>query len=384
METGMSLTTKRIHIVYFDAGSGHRSSARALASVLTALRPHWQINVVDILDVFAPNNRFQRIVRTGIDHFNKQLIHERLFDLRGLINLSLLCHDLVTQEGIDRIARYWRECPPDAVVSVTPMYNPVLYRSVRAANPTTLCITIPVDFEEVRSRYWFTPKIEQHYLLATDRLAQQAKEADIPDEFLHQMPGMIIDPRFYGDPPLYIPHEIERLGLDHALPTGLVTFGGQGSMVIPKIAAQIAESNLNVNMIFLCGRDAKSHEQVRRLSTPYRKLVLTYTDEPPHYYHHIVDFVIGKPGSMTLTEALITCKPFIFLKSSGMSPVQRGNENWILRHGTGAAANGVKNIALVVKQVLSSRTYQDNAEKHRHDGVFKTAESVCDLVEDRI
>src|SRR5262249_36618635 len=157
-----------------DAGSGHRSSARGLAAVLTELRPDWQINVLDIVDVFAPNPRFHWIVRTGIDHFNKQLKHERMFDLRGLINLSLLCNDLVTQQGIEQIARYWMDNPPDAVISVTPMYNTVLYRSARIANPNAVCITIPVDFEEVRPRYWFTPKVEQHYLVATDRLAAQA------------------------------------------------------------------------------------------------------------------------------------------------------------------------------------------------------------------
>lgn len=273
------------------------------------------------------------------------------------------------------------ENPPDAVVSVVPMYNPVLYRSAHMANPDTVCITIPVDFEEVRSRYWFTPNVKQHYLLATDLLITQAKKARIPDAFLHRMPGMIIDPAFYCDPPTNIPHEIEQLGLDPELPTGVVSFGGQGSVVVHEIATQIAQSSLKVNMIFLCGRDTNSYEAVRNLSTPYRKLVLRYTEKPPHYYHQIADFVIGKPGSMTLTEALIICKPFIFIKSRGMAPVQCGNEAWVLEHGTGVMANGAKRVAQSVEQVLSSPLYREKAESYWHDGVFKTADTVCALVD---
>src|SRR5512140_1475387 len=107
----MSHKTKRVDIVYFDAGSGHRSSARGLAAVLRPLRPEWQINVVNILDIFAHNKRFHWIVRTGINHFNMQLKRERLLDLRGLINLSLLSHDLVTHNGMAQIARYWADNP---------------------------------------------------------------------------------------------------------------------------------------------------------------------------------------------------------------------------------------------------------------------------------
>jgi hypothetical protein len=381
MEHGMSSTIKHVDVVYFDAGSGHRSSARGLAAALTTLRPHWQVNVVNIVDIFAYNKRFHWIVQTGINHFNNQLKHERLFDLRGLINLSLLCHDLVTQPGIEQIARYWADRSPDAIVSVTPMYNPVLYRAAQIANPNVVCITIPVDFEEVRSRYWFTPKIEQHYLVASDRLLEQARKTRIPDAFLHPLPGMIIDPAFYCDPPQNIPHEIERLGLDPKLPTGVVSFGGQGSVVVREITKQIALSDLKVNMIFLCGRNTAIYDEVRNLPTPYPKLVLAYAEEPPHYYHHIADFVIGKPGTMTLTESLITCKPFIFIKSRGMAPVQRGNESWVIDHDTGVMANGVKRIVPAIEQVLSSPVYRENAEKYRHEGVFSAADSVCTLLE---
>lgn len=371
---------KKLDIVYFDAGSGHRSAAFGLAAALRQMCPDWQVRTVNIVDVFAPNKRFHGIVQAGIDYFNWCMKRELLFDLRGLINLSLLFHDLVRRDAIEQIATFWADNPPDTVISVTPMYNPVLYRSVRVARPDTICITVPVDFEEVRPRYWFTPKVEQHYLLATDRLLEQARRAKIPEARLSRIAGMVIDPSFYSAPPANIPAELERLGLDRALPTGVASFGGQGSIVLPRIARALNHPDLKLNMIFLCGRDDSTFSSISSLTTSYRKVVLRYAPEPPHFYHHIADFILGKPGAMTITEALITRKPIVFLKSRGMAPVQRGNEAWVLKHGIGVAANGVRQLIPAIRQVIGSRAYSENANSYTHNGVFNAAEQIQRIV----
>jgi processive 1,2-diacylglycerol beta-glucosyltransferase len=371
---------KKLDVVYFDAGSGHRSAAFGLASALRQMCPDWEVRTVNVVDAFAPNRRFQGIVKTGIDYFNWCMKRELLFDLRGLINLSLLFHDMVRRDAIQQMATFWADNTPDAVVSVTPMYNPVLYRSVRVARPDTICITIPVDFEEVRPRYWFTPKVEQHYLLATDQLIEQARRARIPEANLTRIVGMVIDPKFYSTPPANIPAELERLGLDPAVPTGVASFGGQGSNVLPRIARALDQPGLKPNIIFLCGRDEAAFNSISNLKTSYRKAVLRYTPEPPHFYYHIADFVLGKPGAMTITEALVTRKPIVFLKSRGMAPVQRGNETWVLKHGTGVAANGIGQLLPAIRQVMGSREYAENANRHGHHGVFSAVEQIKKIV----
>jgi processive 1,2-diacylglycerol beta-glucosyltransferase len=372
---------KKIDIVYFDAGSGHRSSARGLERALAAARPAWRVRMVNIVDVFAPNKQFHRIVCAGINHFNRHLKREKVFDLKGLINLSLMFHDLLSSRGIREISNFWKDDPPDTVVSVTPMYNPALFRSARLANPKVQCITIPVDFEEVKARYWFTPKVEQHYLVATGRLAEQAKAARIPDSFVHRISGMPIDPEFYDGPKVNVTTELERLGLDPELPTGLVSFGGQGSVLVSEIARSLAKSNIKLNLIFLCGRSSEVYEELNEMKTPDRKLVLNYTKDTPIFYQHLADFIIGKPGSMTITEALIARKPLIAIKSRGMSPVQRGNEEWVKEHGVGIIVAGMDELPAIVSEVMTSDYYRLNAAREFHQGVFEAAERICSLTE---
>ncbi|AKG20400.1 glycosyltransferase [Calothrix sp. 336/3] len=371
----------KIDILYFDAGSGHRSAAMGLKSALLQERNDWQVRAVNIVDIFDVHPRCSRTVRRGIDHFNGQLQREKVFDLKGLINLSLLFHDLLSVRDIKQISQFWAESPVDAVVSVTPIYNPVLYRSVRLIKPETICVTIPVDFAEVKPRYWFTPKVEQYYLNGTEMLWQQAKKAKIADEFNHRISGMIIEPECYENSPINIYDEITKLGLDPTLPTGLVSFGGQGSILLSQIAHELVKSPVPVNMIFLCGRNQAVFEELNNLPTPYNKLVLSYLKETPIKYLQLADFAIGKPGAMTITESMIVGVPLIMLKSRGLRPVQRDNEAWVIEHGVGKIVDRPKNVPAAIVTVLNSPTYRQNAQNQYHRGVFEAAKILRSLVE---
>src|SRR4051812_44359234 len=83
-----------VDIVYFDAGSGHRSAAYALARALTMTQPQLRIRPINLLDIFAYDHRVHRITNSGINYFNWCLRREMVFDLKGLTNISLLFHDL--------------------------------------------------------------------------------------------------------------------------------------------------------------------------------------------------------------------------------------------------------------------------------------------------
>jgi hypothetical protein len=375
---------KKIDIIFFDAGSGHRSAAVGLQKVLQQQQPNWSIRCVNVVDIFDRHPRFGWIVRTGIDRFNRQIKQDKVFDLKGQINLSLLFHDLLSQKDYRQIAQFWSDGVPDAIVSVTPMYNPALYHSARLLNPQLQYITIPVDFEEVKPRYWFTPKIQQHYFNATDRLCQQAKSAGIPDEFNHRVPGMIIDPQCYEIPDIDKSQALVDLGLNPALPTGLVSFGGQGCNHSEDIAQSIAKANLKVNMIFLCGRNEIVLEQLNQLEIPYPKVVLGYLKETPIQYLHLADFAIGKPGTMTITESLITDTPLIIFQSRGMGPVQRGNEAWVIEHDVGKIVKYPHQVAAAIADLLSSSRYLQHSQIHGHRAVFDVAEKLIQLIEPSI
>ncbi|MGH9849846.1 MAG: glycosyltransferase [Blastocatellia bacterium] len=277
--------------------------------------------------------------------------------------------------------KFWGESPPDLLVSVVPIYNLALYESLRLANPPAVCVTIPVDYYEHLAGYWFWPPTDQYYLLATDRLSEQAREAGISQAYQRRISGHIIDPDFYSPPPARPREVIAALGLDPSLPTGVVSFGGQGHNIAASIAQRLSLDNLSINMIFLCGRNESVIRKINGLETTYKKLVLGYSAETPVRYLQLADFVIGKPGAMTITESLILQKPLIAIKSKSLAPVQRGHEDWIERHGTGIVIESPVELASAIKLALSSEQYRQNAAREYHRGVFEAAEILCALAE---
>ena len=372
---------KKVDVVFFDSGSGHRSAARALERALRAARPGWRVRSVNYPDVIAGNRWWASFVRWGIDEFNWELTRERIFDLRGKINLGLLFHDLMCAPALGKVSEFWRDDPPDAVVSVMPMYHPSLYRAARLVNPDVLCVTVPVDCEEFKGRYWFEPRVEQHYLLGTPHLCQQARRLPIPREFLHLVGGMIVDPELYEPPPPGRAAKLTALGLDPALPTGLQHFGGQGSVVVARIARQLAEAGPRVNVIFLCGHNAAVRREVERQAMPYPKAVLGYTAETPITYQRLADFVIGKPGTLTINEALVLAQPLVMLKARGLGPVQEGNEKWAVERGFAVLIDGPRAVGAAVKQILASTRYREAAARHHHRGVFDVIDRIIALLE---
>lgn len=368
------MNRKRIDIIYFDAGSGHRSAAKGLQRALSDIRPNWRINPVNFIDLLAYNKMLSSVMRLSLRCFNWLFVREKITDITPGIRSSFFWRDRLSVKAMQK---FWNEAPADMVVSVMPMFNPVFYQSLRLANPSAVCVTIPVDFAEVMPGYWFTPQTDQHYLIGTKWLGEQAREAGIPEKSLHPISGIIIDPGFYAAPPTRPGAEIARLGLDPQLPTGIVSFGGQGNNIAAEIISHLSQAELGVNMIFLCGRNKAVHKKLSGMETSYKKLVLGYLDETPVKYFQLADFVIGKAGAMTINECLVMRKPLIAIKSH----LQSGHEAWVKHSGTGIVIESGAELASAVRLALSSDCYRQNAAREYHRGVFEAAEILCALAE---
>ena len=371
---GEEMSEKRINIIYFDAGSGHRSAAYGLQRALSDLRPHWRINPVNFIDLLANNKVLLPLMRLGLNLFNWMFVREKITDVIPSIRSSFFWRDRMSVEAM---SKFWGESPADMAVSVTPMFNPVCYRSLRLTNPDARCVTIPVDFAEVIPGYWFTPQIDQHYLIGTKWLGEQAREAGIPEKFLHPIGGIIINPGFYASPPAHPSEEIARLGLDPQLPTGIVSFGGQGNNIANEVTHQLSLDDLGINMIFLCGRNKAVYEKLSVMETPYKKLVLGYLEETPVRYFQLADFVIGKAGAMTINECLVLRKPLIVIKSH----LQSGHEAWVKSSGAGIVLESTAELGRAIRLALGSDHYRQNATREYHRGIFDAAEILCALAE---
>ncbi len=146
---------------------------------------------------------------------------------------------------------------------------------------------------------------------------------------------MILHPRFYQ--PISCDRRAERKqrGLDPDLPTGLVLFGGQGSDAMLEIAERLdAEGPHNLQLIFICGRNEKLADALRRRRSRLRSFVEGFTTQVP-FYMRLSDFFIGKPGPGSVSEAVAMRLPVIVERNAWTLPQERYNAEWILEKQVG-------------------------------------------------
>jgi 1,2-diacylglycerol 3-beta-galactosyltransferase len=143
------------------------------------------------------------------------------------------------------------------------------------------------------------------------------------------------------------------LGLDPYLPTGLVLFGGQGSNVMFSIAERLGNSSANLQLIMICGRNAKLRARLASLKTRNKIFVEGFTKEIP-YYMRLSDFFIGKPGPGSISESLKLNLPVIVERNAWTLPQERYNADWIRDQGVGIVLENFREIENAVKNLIAS------------------------------
>ncbi len=374
---------KKVDLIYFNAGGGHRSTVNALHQVLDkqhSLHPRlvdiYETGLLKSMDVFF---------RQGIDIYNFML-KKGLTILDPLyLFLSRLNIHRNHAAGVRFLESYWRKHQPDLVLSTVPFLNRMIWESLQKALPGTPFVTLFIDFADCPPlyRYWIEPQNKQFLLCPTERAVEQARSLELPKERIFPISGVVINPRFYE--PISVDRRIERkrLGLDPDLPTGLVMFGGYGSTAMLEIAKRLERLSPEVQLIFICGRNEKLASRLRSSRSCLPRLVETFTNEVP-YYMHLSDFFIGKPGPGSISEALTMKLPVITECNASTLVQERYNAEWIANNGVGIVLRNFRKIDKAVARLIQPENlahYRANAASINNKAVFEVVDILDRILE---
>jgi 1,2-diacylglycerol 3-beta-galactosyltransferase len=374
---------RKLTIVYFDAGGGHRNAAEALKSTLTTQSQPWDVQLLnlqeelDCLDVVrrATGIRLQDgynlILRKGWTRPTPQL----LVLLRALIRLH---HARV----VSVLERYWREHPTNVVLSVIPLFNSALAQSIRQASPHTAFVTLLTDLADFPPHFWMEPESE-FLICGTERAEQQAFQMGHPRHRVFRTSGMILKPSFYENRHLDVIAERRRLGLDPTLPTGIVLFGSHGSPVILDIAKELENSEDQLQLIVLCGHNQKLCADLKSLRTTKPMHVEGFTTDVAHFMS-LADFFIGKPGPGSISEALQFRLPVIIERNRATMPQERYNTEWVTEKGLGIVLNSFTEIYIGVHKLLQPGTFdrlRENVRAYSNRALFEIPAILDEVLE---
>jgi hypothetical protein len=340
-----------IEFCYFDAGGGHRAAATALRMAIEGqLRP-WEIHLTNLQELFDEIDILKKYAGIRMqDLYNGMLRKDWTFAspplLRGLQVVVRAYHRSI----VCLIEEHWRQTRPAMVVSFVPHFNRALCESYRRVFPSRPFVTVLTDLADYPPHFWIERQ-EQFFVCGSERAVDQAVGLGHHPRRIFHASGMILHPRFYDPQPADVAFERRRLGLLPHMPTAMVSFGGYGNCVMEEIVDRLDRSDLDLQLILICGRNQELAKTLRAKKSRIRYCVEDFTNEIP-YYMHLSDFFIGKPGPGSISEARAKQLPVIVECNRWTLPQERYNTQWIRENNAGIVVSSFRHIVPAVKRLL--------------------------------
>jgi processive 1,2-diacylglycerol beta-glucosyltransferase len=219
---------------------------------------------------------------------------------------------------------------PDVIIA-TQVYLSALMNVVKRRgdfkNMPMLCVMTDYGIHE----FWVQFGTQGAYCVATESIADKLRLRSVPNERVH-VTGIPLMPEFKNPPSQA--EARQKLGLEPGCRTVLVT-GGWFGIGVSDAVKGLMECALDCQVLVTTGR--AEGEEIRRLKHlarrfPRRLRLIEWSDQMPTLLR-AADVVVGKPGGLSVTEALACGRPFFATTSLG------GQEGFNLRfleqHGVG-------------------------------------------------
>src|SRR5215467_1292526 len=364
---------RRLTIVFFDAGGGHRSAAEALKGVLETQQRPWQVQLLNLQELLDQLDMLKKITGLRIqDGYNLILRKGWTRMTPQLLPILQSVVRLYHGPTVKVLNKYWKEHPAEIVISVIPHFNRALAESIQKSLSSTAFATILTDFADYPPHFWI--ERESEYLICgTEKARQQAFEHGHDRNHVFLASGMVMKQKFYQKVSVNRVAERRRLALDPDTPTGIVLFGGHGSKTMLDIVKRLDTSSRKLQLILICGKNQKLLHQVKAQRTRFPVFAEGFTQNID-YYMALSDFFIGKPGPGSITEALQFHLPVIVECNGRTLPQERYNAQWVTEKRVGIVLKSFRRVVEGVEQMLAPEAFAEfrkNAAAYNNRALFE-------------
>src|SRR5262245_10858244 len=354
----MNPDAPKILIISSDTGGGHRSAAAAIVAgvesfvkgesyavrVVRAVEEshHLAAKLVTIYNWLLRNKQhWMKYYYWLINRFRpetREFFHSRCIGyVRGL---------------------FQRWCP-HIVVSVHPLTQHLFARVLKElglADRIPL-VTVVTDPYYGFWKGWACDDVKL-YLVASDEARQQLIDYGISADRI-KISGMPVHPKFAFPGEQAAQAARRALGLDAEKFTVFLNAGWEGGGNIPEIFRELVRGELDVQAIFLAGRNETLRTEAEALATEakFPIKVIGYSEEIEQLMH-AASVMISKLGALSTFEALNCHVPIIADGTTNPMPQEASTVNLIVKRGAGVLLQRTSDVVPVIRRMVDdSRHY---------------------------
>lgn len=347
----------KILIISSDTGGGHRSAAAAI--------------VAGVQKFFDGESYAVRVVRAVEEshHLADKLVRLYNWILRNRQHWMKYYYWIINRIRPDTREFFHKRCVayvrdlferwcPHIVVSVHPLTQHIFGRVLKDLGLADRVPLVSVVTDPCYGFWkgWACDAVTL-YLVASEDARRQLIDYGVAPERI-KISGMPIHPKFAYPGEEAAQAARRALGLDPEKFTVFVNAGWVGGGNIPQIFSELARGELDVQAIFLAGKneDLRAAAETIALDAPFPVKVIGYSDEIEKLMS-AANVMISKLGGLTTFEALACRVPIIGDMITEPMPQEAGTANLIAQRGAGVMLKRPSDVVPVVRRMLEDELH---------------------------
>ena len=348
----------KILIISSDTGGGHRSAAAAIVAGVQKFF-HGQSYAVRVVRAIEESHSItEKLVRL----YNWVLRHRQhwMKYLFWAVNrFRPETKEFFYARGVGFLRDLFERWCPHVVVSVHPLTQHGIARvlkELKLADKIPL-VTVVTDPCYGFWKGWACDDVRL-YLVASEEARQQLIDYGVAPERI-KVSGMPVHPKFAFPGEQAAQAARTALGLDPQKFTVFVNAGWAGGGNIPNIFRELMRGELDVQAIFLAGRNETLRAEVESLAlqAKFPIKVIGYSDQVEQLMG-AANVMISKLGGLTTFEALACSLPIIADHTTPPMPQEAGAANMLVKRGAGVLLERATDIVPVIRRMMEdSRHY---------------------------
>jgi UDP-N-acetylglucosamine:LPS N-acetylglucosamine transferase len=347
--------TPKILILSSDTGGGHRSAAQAIAAGLDKFW-HGQSAAVRVIKAVEESHHISQKLVTL---YNWILCHKQgwMKYLYWAINkFRPETREFFYKRCFSYLRDLFEKWCPHVVVSVHPMTQHFIARVLKELNLSSQVplVTVVTDPCYGFWKGWACDDVAL-YLVANEDAREQLIDYGIAPERI-KVSGMPVHPKFHEVDEKDAQYARKAFGLDPEKFTVFLNAGWIGGGNIPQIFRELVNGELDVQAIFLAGKNEELRRQAEEIArtAKFPVKVIGYSDEIEKLMQS-ANIMVSKLGGLTTFEAFACRLPIIADGITPPMPQEAGTVRLIERKGAGILLRRLSDIVPTIRNLAADR-----------------------------